>query len=465
MIKGHSTIELTDKVTGKKEIYDNDNMVTNALTNFLNTCGMWNNNVIKNVSANPLWNTLLGGILLFDAELEENANSIFPPISAKMVGNGSYNVANSGVVTELGSFNTHESGVQQDGSLKLVYDFSTQQANGTIRSVALTSASGGLGGYGNESSGESDSSKTTPFANYQSVDSLVNYKMDTINIIFGLDYTNDVFYTFKYDNLAINDRNPNYNIANFWFNSGKLVLYKLKANVKFLSIKDNKYLHNDVLATYDINVPDEIKTYMTSYYSTQFPIVVNGGSNKYVIFSKGLIANGSDFYVLKINDDYTTTTYHCINNCGESIFVDYGIGKTKVDGCGNLVTLNESRTKAYKINIADSTNCAEIAGSSGGKILFGIGNRVYAVDQSGYIVIYNTSSNKSLKTNYEIGDLTQYYFVPTKGNDGLFVAWENPEDIRLYKMSGYLATINNLQTPVVKTSSKTMKVTYTLTFE
>ena len=106
MIKGHSTIELTDKVTGKKEIYDNDNMVTNALTNFLNTCGMWNNNVIKNVSAKPLWNTLLGGILLFDTELEENANSIFPPISAKMVGNGSYNVANSGVVTELGSFNT-----------------------------------------------------------------------------------------------------------------------------------------------------------------------------------------------------------------------------------------------------------------------------------------------------------------------------------------------------------------------
>ena len=33
------------------------------------------------------------------------------------------------------------------------------------------------------------------------------------------------------------------------------------------------------------------------------------------------------------------------------------------------------------------------------------------------------------------------------------------------KDARYLATINNLAEPVVKTSSKTMKVTYTLTFE
>ena len=35
----------------------------------------------------------------------------------------------------------------------------------------------------------------------------------------------------------------------------------------------------------------------------------------------------------------------------------------------------------------------------------------------------------------------------------------------LMKDDRYLATINNLAEPVVKTSSKTMKVTYTLTFE
>ena len=38
-------------------------------------------------------------------------------------------------------------------------------------------------------------------------------------------------------------------------------------------------------------------------------------------------------------------------------------------------------------------------------------------------------------------------------------------EMEIIKDVRYLATINNLSEPVVKTSSKTMKVTYTITFE
>ena len=51
---------------------------------------------------------------------------------------------------------------------------------------------------------------------------------------------------------------------------------------------------------------------------------------------------------------------------------------------------------------------------------------------------------------------------------GLYLkAYAYGDDIyyTLMKDDRYLATINNLAEPVVKTSSKTMKVTYTLTFE
>ena len=39
--------------------------------------------------------------------------------------------------------------------------------------------------------------------------------------------------------------------------------------------------------------------------------------------------------------------------------------------------------------------------------------------------------------------------------------YRNYKDLYLY--TPYLATINNLDTPVIKTADKTMKITYTLT--
>ena len=42
---------------------------------------------------------------------------------------------------------------------------------------------------------------------------------------------------------------------------------------------------------------------------------------------------------------------------------------------------------------------------------------------------------------------------------------QNNKSTALYKSQNYLATINNLAEPVVKTAEKTMKVTYVLSFD
>ena len=58
--------------------------------------------------------------------------------------------------------------------------------------------------------------------------------------------------------------------------------------------------------------------------------------------------------------------------------------------------------------------------------------------------------------------------VPFADKQGLYVVEDRSSNSVKYKVikdPRYLATINNLVEPVVKTNSRTMKVIYTLTFE
>ena len=46
MLKGKTTIELTDVNSGKVEVIEDTNMITNALQEFLRSYGMWGSNVL-----------------------------------------------------------------------------------------------------------------------------------------------------------------------------------------------------------------------------------------------------------------------------------------------------------------------------------------------------------------------------------------------------------------------------------
>ena len=66
-------------------------------------------------------------------------------------------------------------------------------------------------------------------------------------------------------------------------------------------------------------------------------------------------------------------------------------------------------------------------------------------------------------------DYDTHKLIPFSDKKGvyLYVYYDSSThcDLKVMKDPRYLATINNLSEPVIKTSSKTMKVTYTLTFE
>ena len=98
----------------------------------------------------PVCPNLIGGVLLYEKTLDENPDKYYADANNPLVGYSS-NDANASMDPMRGSMNLNESGPLEDGKgYRFVFDFATSQANGTISSLGLTSARGGKAGYGSE---------------------------------------------------------------------------------------------------------------------------------------------------------------------------------------------------------------------------------------------------------------------------------------------------------------------------
>ena len=76
--------------------------------------------------------------------------------------------------------------------------------------------------------------------------------------------------------------------------------------------------------------------------------------------------------------------------------------------------------------------------------------------------VFNTVRKKALTVNGYL-EHNQSYKVLFADRKGLYLRYDSFGNVYLIKDPRYLATINNLSEPVVKTASKTMKITYILT--
>ena len=149
MLKGKTVIELTDVHTGEKEVYEDNNMVTEALTDIFNTniLGILYDNTSFDGQNGEKWmmpiiDKLTGGILLYQDPLEERVDNIYAPFSNPLIGYASSD-ANNTTDVRRGSRNLTES-KYVDGGFKYVWDFATSQANGTISAIALTNRIAGI---------------------------------------------------------------------------------------------------------------------------------------------------------------------------------------------------------------------------------------------------------------------------------------------------------------------------------
>lgn len=472
-IKGKTTFELTDVNTGKVEVIEDTNMVTNALQELLTSYGLFGSNVLTEaITTNPLWQNLLSGLLLFDTALVEDADNTFMPAGVKMIGNGSIGVSNSGEVTELGSYNATESGLQEDGSIKFVYDFSTQQANGTIACACLTSKIGGYLGMGNAEERYNNESysincfRISPYPIYSGIAGATN---DVGHILYPVYSENAIYFT--------NPRNINYSssyASQHWSVTKKIQILKVRAGFTGVSVKDYRYL-KQVIATYEVDIPQDILDYMGTNIGTALTFSDNDG-NIYIIFIKSgnsviSFTNGDFVWIMKIDRHMQATAYKFTNNTGEKLI----ISKDTIIYNGDYVFIYQynSPYQLYGIKYTDSTQIIETGVAKNSKYkLYNLGKNLIGIyDQS-------VSTNYYAPTIYDVVNRT-HRLVNGKSNDnhilipfidkkGVYLNVRNTGNIcelSIMKDSRYLATINNLSEPVVKTISKTMKVIYTLTFE
>lgn len=180
MLKGKTTIQLFDAKTGEltDEVTKN-NLVTNAVRNALGGAfnqlasgnvwadGMRNINNLYTLPANKNFaQALYGGVLVFSKPITEDADHCLPSIEEikSFIGCANQSASNTGN-TFRGSINSGESEVGTD-YVKFVWDFNTDQCNGDIASICLTSDCGGAVGYGCDS--KADSLKGTSLRDFRS---------------------------------------------------------------------------------------------------------------------------------------------------------------------------------------------------------------------------------------------------------------------------------------------------------
>lgn len=451
MIKGKTEIVLTDVHTGRSKKILEHNMMTNALNEIFKQEGyMKDESYMYGNAFSPPFATALGGILLFDKAIPENASTYFAPAGTNLTACGVYGMKNSTADTLRGDFNTEETVVDRNArSVKYVYDFATSKGNGTIASVCLTSLDGGYSSYGAPAYSVTDQRGRF----FQNTAKRGYLKGNDDKGLIVVDYTNDQIITFT------PSTNGNYINA--------ITIYKRHGYMKTLSFLDYSDGTARIISEKTISIDNIYSgTYAWNYDKTANTFYLVGSANTNVS-----ISSGGTFRVIAISlDTLTTRTYNLTNPSDETLYADNAYVYD-----GYVYIANGERDKVRRIRLADDSVFTEISATKNAfyslPLAFTLEGRIYvpglSFDSRTPFIIIDTATNtvrvSQSATNYAG---TNYYkrFIPVIGSD-----------IMHYNLTGYtsdncfcvpcnyLATINNLSAPVKKTAAQTMKVIYTIT--
>ena len=451
MLKGNTKIELTNIHTGKKEVIEKHNLITNHLKNTLEWLHTWG--FTTDISSQlqtrqfPVYDKCMGGIILFGNTLNENADNVMLPMVEEddVVGYASNNV-NTTENKKRGSRNITESEKVSNG-YKMVWDFGTSQANGVISAVALTDA------YACDRSGifsdicNSCGRKIKSFPSNVTSRKIVDYDVYT-DVVTYLDLSST-------STLALRTATFNSNIASM---EGFNIYEEISSKQVNLSVELP-------LGGLWLDGKDGYYYYCTTWYNNNN---VSDGSARY----------------------YDTIKMARVKKDTLEVDASIGLKTIKLSGtkwsqpdcmfciCNGYVYFGGSTNTNYdyveidKIDLASSQVIKKFDNfKDHNGAVYSINNIVYAGSKCilqndelikkeendyGYLLSYNSSglweSGGSSSGKVLTNDKGQIMVVDSGGINYGFLL-------------NNLCTINNLEEPVTKTSDKTMKITYTLTEE
>ncbi|MCR0611708.1 hypothetical protein MKD05_10960 [[Clostridium] innocuum] len=462
MLKGKMKIELTDIHTGKRETVLEQNMVTNALANIFKPMGLDKSPAKLLNGMNPYYQTVLGGMLLFDTPIEENADNLYPPSGVNLIGCASYGVQNNTTGTLRGGFNQTESELNMaDRYMKYVYDFTTSQANGTISCVCLTHKNGGYTSYGGKDAPFGSSYELgmrvcdghlqyvdTDYTGASTGDKYSGCTVGKTELIFLISMEEDAVYYFRIDN------------------STKITITRRRAYMKSVSVLENPYTAKPLIDSFEL---EELKTELpTNYISYNFDpedkclYLVNSASY--------YLEPNATFIITKVNfANWKVTQYTMTNTTSERINFN-GMRSSYVHRGYIVFRGYNNSNHLYKMEVGNSANVELLKlvnfTSITGSFALGLNGRIYIEGYSSstyYLYVINLNTNEILKVEASriIGGSHYPCYTPVLNEPMLWYgSYGNYSTIGYFILSNYLATINNLSEPVTKTADKTMKVTY-----
>lgn len=453
MIKGQTKIELVDVNTNEKKTYTDNNMVTNAIPNLFKSMStiLDLDKFAPQCSMLPLNSKGMGGIALFNTTLEEDSNNISLPLENKVVA-----IASSGVYEgdspRHGSKNMIESG-KIDNGYKYVWDFETSQGNGEIKSLGLIHSN--AGSY-YKLLDDNPTGSIVPEA-------LVKITSDT-----DINASTVENWDTEYPYIAYFNAKTGiiYCINTTSAHTVLITTYKLFTGFNNLGINDSmgsiKFLEKKELTTSLNMIPNTSWTYSEE--------------DGYFYGFGGLKGSPSNATIVRIKFDDLTFDESFIKEYSFTIPDKKGLTwvKSYTSLCvhnNRLYAYSQGSSVIMYFDLTD-TSKVELRSISLGALstlkvfnnLIHCGPVYFSLDfinnGTRYVKGKSVVSSFFPKSNME----NAVYISP----EGACVGFEYQKSYsRIYLMYGiiydYLATINNLNTPVIKTSAQTMKITYTIT--
>ena len=476
MLKGKTQIILTDVNTGKQEVYEDKNLVTNALDKIINI-EMAMNHPLDSYML-PIATRALGGLMLFDGTLTEDPANIHFPAEAHLVGYAGQDVNTNDKFR--GSYNAIESGRTDEGYVS-VWDFGTGQANGTIKAVARTSYHIGA----------------NPFYYY------IEAGVRTMNI--GAPTTDQNWMPIRYDGeyLYMLKENSSTHIMR---------LARVKIPLLKLGVAD----YSDLVRNYEIVAT--WNTHLTSYtyYNNQqhtYTYTQEVYADNQLMYEDGhdgyiycIAYAGSrtyregdydlEYFTIKYSDGSYEKSETQRVNIGLPFYSESDIsGKYWARRTwghvheGILYQLASDRKRIYKIPLNLPTSFST--------------TRIIETDSNDYIRIFDAIAPRNGGVYFEVYHYTStgynyrngilypdgYFVLPEVSIGGTYANHGNSNDYmdartcdddltmwgdyrystdiyaNIGHMANYLGTINNLASAITKTAAQTMKIVYTLTDE
>lgn len=508
-LKGHTKIELTNVKTGEKKTYEKDNFVTNLFRDAMQPAGAYGD--LRKYFANnrkTAQEALLDmtrGIVLFDSALPADPDEYTLPAGVNMVGRGT-DAAYNGNDTTLGSYNASESVIDNDGSnvgYRFVWDFSTQQANGVIKSICLTPTDTANIGFGKGNVVE-DNNKIKLWGkeleNSAYVEGAVYPGYDALN-----DQKDMIWMDFAKNRLlrVTSGFTSNSRTAGSFFVDKSIIISEYRIPINNRSIFDS-YSAAERKAmspakTYTVSMPAELMALCAEtnvYRGFETRVDQKNGILSIILLpeAKCSVSEGGTIYAWEIDlNTMTSSVRKYTNNTGYMLG-----GNTSYERVDNhciyevddyIVVYIPKSTGTQKICCINKTSgeCKDITLMDGSAIPFKLdgfcnnslrtGNLIICARQSYldstkvtayFIIDCVTGKLKNIEcyNNYNsVGNETGYgrfYDYAICAGNRKYMMIQNA---KTYLYPFVFFTINNLDSPIEKTDEQTMKIIYELTKE